>query len=175
MTRVLVAYATKHNSTGEIALAITEELKKSPQLSVDLERVENVKDISPYEVVVLGSAVYMGQWRDEAVEFLKRHTQELAQRSVWLFSSGPIGQGDPKTLMKGWVFPEALQSFADQIKPRDIALFHGKLERDWLNIFEKAAVKFVKSPTGDSRDWDMIRHWATEIAQTVLRHEVVPE
>src|SRR4051812_10765859 len=130
MTRVLVAYATKHNSTAEIAFAIAEELRHSGLLHVDIEQVENVKDITPYQVVVLGSAVYMGQWRDQATDFLKRHTQELAQRSVWLFSSGPIGQGDPKTLMKGWVFPEALQPIADQIKPRDIMLFHGKLERD---------------------------------------------
>jgi menaquinone-dependent protoporphyrinogen oxidase len=168
MTRVLVAYATKHYSTGEIALAIAEELRRFPQLNIDLERVEDVKDVTPYQVVVLGSAVYMGQWRDEATDFLKRHTQELAQRSVWLFSSGPIGDGDPKTLMKGWVFPEALQPIADQIKPRDITLFHGKLERDWLNIFEKAAVKFVNSPTGDARDWDMIRHWANSIAQVLV-------
>jgi menaquinone-dependent protoporphyrinogen oxidase len=168
MTRVLVAYATKHFSTSEIALAIFEELRKFPQLVVDLKLVEDVKDLSPYEVVVLGSAVYMGQWRDEAASFLKMHEQELTERAVWLFSSGPIGEGDPKALMKGWVFPESLQPYADCIKPRDIALFHGKLERDWLNIFEKATIKFVGSPTGDSRDWNMIRNWAKHIAEVLV-------
>ncbi len=168
MTRVLLTYATKHYSTAEISLAIAEELKKFPQLRVDLERVEDVTDITPYEVVVLGSAVYMGQWRDEAADFLKKHEQALAQRSVWLFSSGPIGEGDPKTLMKGWMFPEVLQPYADRIKPHDIMLFHGKLERDWLNIFEKAAIKFVKANTGDSRDWDMIRNWAKGIAEVLV-------
>jgi menaquinone-dependent protoporphyrinogen oxidase len=168
MARVLVAYATKHYSTGEIALAIAEELRKLPQLQVDLERVEDVRDIMPYEVVVLGSAVYMGQWRDEAADFLKKYAGELTRRTVWLFSSGPIGEGDPKTLMKGWTFPENLQPYADCIKPRDVALFHGKLERDWLNLFEKAAIKFVKAETGDSRDWDMIRNWAKGIAETLV-------
>lgn len=168
MTRVLVAYATKHYSTAEIALAIAEELRKFPQLRVDLELVEDVRNIAPYEVVVLGSAVYMGQWRDEAAYFLKKHEQELAQRSVWLFSSGPTGDGDPKTLLKGWVFPEALQPYADCIKPRDIALFHGRLEGDWLNLFEKAAIKFVGAQTGDSRDWNLIRNWAKGIAQALV-------
>jgi menaquinone-dependent protoporphyrinogen oxidase len=168
MTHVLVAYATKHFSTAEIALVIFQELLKFPQLAVELAHVEDVRDLTRYDVVVLGSAVYMGQWRDEAANFLKKHEQELAERAVWLFSSGPIGEGDPKTLMKGWTFPENLQPYADCIKPRDIALFHGKLERDWLNIFEKAAIKFVKSDTGDSRDWEMIRNWAKNIAAVLV-------
>jgi menaquinone-dependent protoporphyrinogen oxidase len=168
MTRVLVAYATKHHSTAEIALAIAEEIRKFPQLVVDLELVEDVKNIAPYEVVVLGSAVYMGQWRDEAAYFLKKHEQELAQRSVWLFSSGPTGDGDPKTLLKGWVFPESLQPYADCVKPRDIALFHGRLEPDWLNLFEKAAIKFVGAQAGDSRDWNLVRNWAKGIAQALV-------
>ena len=66
------------------------------------------------------------------------------------------------------MFPEALQPIADHIKPRDIMLFHGKLERDWLNIFEKAAVKFVNASTGDSRDWDMIRNWANGIVEALV-------
>ena len=164
MTRVLVAYATKHYSTAEIALAIADELEEAPGFSVEVESVENVKSIAPYEIVVLGSAVYMGQWQAGAVEFLKRYEQELAQRAVWLFSSGPTGTGDPQALMNGWKFPENLQGYADQIKPRDITLFHGKLENNWLNLFEKAAVKFIKAPEGDSRDWEMIRSWAKRIA-----------
>jgi menaquinone-dependent protoporphyrinogen oxidase len=168
MTRVLVAYDTKHFSTAEIAIAIYQELLKYPQLAVELAHVEDVRDLTCFNVVVLGSAIYMGQWRDGAANFLKKHEQELTERIVWLFSSGPIGEGDPKTLMKGWLFPENLQSYADCIKPRDIMLFHGKLERDWLNIFEKAAITFVKSETGDSRDWNMIRNWAKSIAETLV-------
>jgi menaquinone-dependent protoporphyrinogen oxidase len=168
MIRVLVAYATKHNSTSEIASVIGQTLRQSGQIQVDVKQVENVHDITPYQAVVLGSAVYMGQWRDEAAELLKKHEQELAQRPVWLFSSGPIGAGDPKTLLKGWVFPEALQPYADHIKPRDTALFHGKLERDWMNLFEKAAITFVHASTGDSRDWDMIRNWASGIVEALV-------
>ena len=168
MTRVLVVYASRHHSTAEIAFAIGGVLQQSAQLQIDVEPIENVRDITPYEVVVLGSAVYMGQWQAAAADFLKHHQQELAQRSVWLFSSGPIGAGDPKTLLNGWTFPETLQPVVDRIKPRDIVLFHGKLERDWLNILEKAAVKFVGASTGDSRDWNMIRAWANQIAEVLI-------
>ena len=168
MTRVLVAYATRHNSTAEIAYTIGETLRRIGQIQVDVEQVENVEDISPYQVVVLGSAVYMGQWQPVAVDFLKAHERELAQRSVWLFSSGPVGEGDPRTLLNGWVFPESLQPIADRIQPRDIALFHGKLDSSWLNIFERAAVKFVGATAGDSRDWDTIQQWAAAISEALV-------
>lgn len=163
MTRVLVTYATKHNATAEIAQAIGEGLRQSNQLQVDVEPVELIKDLSPYEAVVLGSAVYGGQWQPEAANFLKAHEQELAQRAVWLFSSGPVGEGDPRTLMKGWMFPENLQPFADCIKPRDIALFHGKLETETLSFLERTAIRVVGASKGDYRDWNMIRHWTEKI------------
>ena len=73
----------------------------------------------------MGSAVYIGKWRKEAVKFLQANEKMLAERQVWLFSSGPTGEGDPVELTKGWRFPKALQPIADRIRPRDIAVFHG--------------------------------------------------
>lgn len=168
MTRVLVAYGSKHNATAEIAQAIGKALSWTEQLEVDVYPVEQVNDVKPYDAVVLGSAVYAGQWQPDAAEFLKRHEQELAQRAVWLFSSGPVGEGDPRTLMKGWMFPENLQPYADFIKPRDIALFHGKLEADALSFFERTAVRMVGAKMGDFRDWNMIRHWTEKIAAALV-------
>src|SRR5437764_2741245 len=108
--KILVAYASKHHSTAEIACAIGELLQQSKNVQVDIRSVEAVEDVAPYDAVILGSAVYMAQWQSTAAEFLKKHEQELTQRPVWLFSSGPIGQGDPASLLKGWEFPEALQA-----------------------------------------------------------------
>jgi len=167
MIKVLVAYASKHHSTAEIACAIGELLQQSKDLRVDMRSVEAVEDIGAYDAVILGSAVYMGQWQSEATNFLKKHEQELTQRPVWLFSSGPIGQGDPKSLLKGWEFPEALQPIADRIKPYDIALFHGSLDPTELNLLERSALKMVHAKLGDSRDWNMIMTWAESIAQVL--------
>lgn len=167
MTKILVVYASKHNSTAEIGTVIGEVLQRAVELQVEVRPVEEVKEITPYDVIVLGSAVYMAQWQPAATDFLKQHEQELAQRPVWLFSSGPIGQGDPATLLKGWEFPETLQSIVTRIKPRHIALFHGSLDTTKLNILERTTMKLVHAPTGDSRDWTTIRAWAESIAQAL--------
>ena len=168
MTKILVAYASKHHSTAEIANVIGEVLQCSDELQVDIRSVEVVEDIALYDAVILGSAVYMGQWQATATDFLKKYEQELEQRPVWLFSSGPIGQGDPATLLKGWQFPEALQAIAMRIKPRNIALFHGKLDPNTLNFLERSTIKLVHAKTGDSRDWTAIRAWAENIAQALV-------
>jgi menaquinone-dependent protoporphyrinogen oxidase len=167
MTKVLVAYASKHNSTAEIANAIGTVLKQSNTLQVDIRSVEAVEDTKRYDAIVLGSAVYAGQWQPKAADFLKQHKTELEQRLVWLFSSGPVGEGDPQTLLKGWKFPVALQPIADRIKPRDIALFHGNVDPSKLSLFEQLLIKGGHAPVGDFRDWDMIRAWATSIAQVL--------
>jgi menaquinone-dependent protoporphyrinogen oxidase len=90
---------------------------------------------------------------------------------VWLFSSGPTGEGDPVQLMKGWRFPEAQQPIADRIRPRDIAFFHGVLDMKKLSLAEKLIVKGIKAPVGAFRDWDAITSWAAAMADA-LKKEV---
>jgi len=166
--RVLIAYATKHGATAEIAENIGQVLSRAG-FAADVLPVERVSDLTPYEAVVLGSAVYVGQWRKEAATFLEAYQKQLAERSVWLFSSGPTGEGDPVELTKGFRFPEALQPIADAIRPRDITFFHGSLDPKKLSFGEKLIIKGVKAPTGDFRDEDAIRAWATAIADALKK------
>lgn len=162
--RVLVAYATKYGATAGIAEKIGEVLRQAG-LATDVKPADQVGDLSPYRAAVLGSAVYIGQWRKEAAKFLQANERWLAERPVWLFSSGPMGEGDAAELLKGWRFPGKLQPVADRIKPRAIAVFHGAVEPKKLNFIERWMLKNVKSPVGDFRNWDVITAWAAGIAQ----------
>lgn len=162
--RVLVAYASKYGATAEIAEKIGATLRQGG-LNVEVLPVERVGDLSPYRAVVLGSAVYAGQWLKPAAAFLEAHEKELAERPAWLFSSGPVGEGDPQALMKGWRFPENLQPIAERIRPRQITFFSGKLDPQKLNLAEKLLLKAMKAPVGDYRDWAAITSWAEGIAE----------
>lgn len=160
---ILVAYATKHGATMGIALVIAEQLRKAGH-EVEVHPVDQVDDPSRYAAVVLGSAVYIGQWRSEAVNFLESHAEALAGRPVWMFSSGPTGKGDPLELLQGVLIPEKLRPLIDRIQPRHVAVFHGELVPDALGIGERLIIRGVKAPTGDFRDWDSISGWASAIA-----------
>lgn len=161
--QVLVTYATKYGATAEIAEKIGEVLRQAG-LHTDVQPVERAGDVSRYDAVVLGSAVYIGRWRKEAAKFLKANEQALTGKAVWLFSSGPTGEGDPVELVQGWRFPGSLQPIADRIGPRDIAIFHGATDVNKLNFLEKWMLKNVQAPVGDYRNWEAIAAWATAIA-----------
>ena len=166
--KVLMAYATKYGATAEIAEKIGEVLSQAG-LSAEVLPVDHVGDPTPYGAVVLGSAVYVGQWRKEAAKFLEANEENLAGKPVWLFSSGALGEGDPVELMQGWRFPEAQQGVADRIQPRDVTFFHGVLDTEKLNLPEKLIVKGIKAPTGDFRDWESITSWAAAIAEELTK------
>jgi menaquinone-dependent protoporphyrinogen oxidase len=166
--QVLVAYATKYGATEEIAENIGKVLQEAG-LHTDLLLVNEVRDLSDYDAVVFGSAVYIGGWRKEAVKFLKENEAALAERPVWIFSSGPAGEGDPVELLDGWRFPEKLQPIADRIRPRDIAVFHGNVDLEKVNRLEKYMINTVKSPVGDFRDWEAITSWAKGIADELMK------
>ena len=166
--QMLVAYATKYGATAEIAEKIGEVLREAG-LQTDVMPADKVTDLTPFQAVVLGSAVYMGKWREEAAKFLEANEETLAERPVWFFSSGALGEGDPVELMQGWRFPEAQQEVANRIQPRDIAFFHGVLDTEKLSMPEKLIAKGIKAPTGDFRDWEAITAWATAIAEELKK------
>lgn len=164
--RVLVAYATKYGATAEIAEKIRQVIFQAG-MQTDVLPADRVSDLAPYKAIVLGSAVYVGQWRKEAVAFLEANEKAMAKMPVWFFSSGPTGEGDPVQLMQGWRFPEAQQPIANRIQPRDTAFFHGVLDMKKVNLAERLVIKSLKAPVGDFRDWDAITSWAATIASAL--------
>jgi len=165
--KTLVTYASSYGATKEIAGKIGEVLQ-SAGLQADVSPIKEVQDITSYRAVVLGSAIYVGAWLKEAADFLKLNEKVLADRLVWIFASGPTGEGDAVELLEGKVLPAALQPVVERIQPRDIAVFHGFINPANLNFVQKLAItKLVKKPMGDFRDWETISTWAASIADTL--------
>lgn len=157
--KALVVVASRHGSTEEIAGAIAEELRTA-NLDVDLREAGEVAAIDAYDAVVLGSAVYMGNWLPEAWAFVERHEAKLASVPIWLFSSGPIGAEDPKPHGD----PHALPELIEATHARGHQIFAGKLDPHSLGLSERLVTKMVRAPAGDFRAWQDIRAWAREIA-----------
>jgi len=163
MEKVLIAHASKYGSTGGIAEKIGEVLRHNGH-EVEVLPVRDVTSLDEYGAVILGSAVYYGRWRKEAVKFLQNQEGVLRRKMVWFFSSGPGGEGDPVELLDGWTFPPLQQETADRIQPRGIAVFHGVLDPKIMNRFESWVLNKMGAAQGDFRDWDLITAWAEKIA-----------
>lgn len=85
---ILIAYATKYGATAEIAEKIGQVLRQAG-LPADVQPADRVGDLTAYKAVVLGSAVYAGQWRGEAVTFLETNEK---QEPIGQCGSFPVGQ-----------------------------------------------------------------------------------
>jgi menaquinone-dependent protoporphyrinogen oxidase len=164
MTCTLVAYATKHGATAEIAVAIGDGLRETGRM-VDVLDAGEVRDIGPYDEVVIGSAVYMGKWQRDAVQFLERHERALARVPTWLFSSGPIGgtaDADAKLAAVGAVStntpanPEVAR-LARRIGALGHATFPGRVGEEMNGLLERWL------PRGDWRDLDAVRAWGSSL------------
>ena len=157
---VLVAFATRHGSTREVAEEIAATLRA---LGADVELREACGVPGPggfardragtWSLVVLGAPLYSGRWHRDAHRFLRRHRKELAGVPVAVFGMGPRNddvlawersrtQLDRALAKHSWLTPTAVMVFGGVDAPD-------------------------KRPRRDLRDWTKIDAWAASIADPV--------
>ena len=160
---VLIVYASKHGSTQGIAEHIAEQLRQLGKEAV-ARPVDAVEDPGSYEAFVIGSAIYYGSWMKEATEWVRRSRAVLAERPVWLFSSGPLGT----EVKDAEEQPKEIAELQQAIRPRDQRIFFGALDHSRLSFAERLMAKAVRASEGDFRDWEAIEAWAASIARDLV-------
>lgn len=177
--KVLIAYATHHGATREIAERISFDLSRVG-LAPTVADVTEARDLAPYDAFVIGSAIYGGSWLDDAIRFVRRNRESLAAKPVWLFSSGPLGIAETAAQRRQAMrlaMPLDLRGFED-LGPRDDRIFYGSYDPGsdpigslewWCRYVLATSPTF---PAGDFREWHAIDAWANEIG-TELTAETV--
>ncbi|WP_203591350.1 flavodoxin domain-containing protein [Streptomyces sp. SID13031] len=156
-TRVLVAYAGRMGGTAGIAEAIGQTLRRSGH-HVDVIDAAKVADVTQYGAVVLGSAIYIGRWRREAIAVLRLLADSNDHPPVWLFHSGPVG---PDKDVQQPV-PRTVARLAKKLGVESPKTFAGRLERHTARGLLARWMARTKL-SGDSRDWAAIKQWTVGI------------
>ncbi len=156
--KILVAYASKCGSTGQVAQVIGEVLADKGA-AVDVQPLNKVNDLSAYRAVVLGSAIRQAKWLPEAVKFVTAHQPELSRvPTVYFTVCMTLAQDNEENRRKAAAYLEPVRQI---LKPVEEGFFAGKMDYAQLGFVERLMVeRVVHVPQGDFRNWAAIRTWA---------------
>lgn len=168
---VLVSYATRSGSTGEVAKAIGDTLRQVG-FPVEVLAMPKVESLAGKTTVILGAPLYIGRFPREFHRFLGRCRKELEPLKPWCFVLGPTRavlsdfDGARKQAMKQL-------SRYPWLHAADVRIFGGKWDPVILPFpFSVARMlpmnPLNKIPAADIRDWAAIQEWAVGIAQQIV-------
>ena len=172
--KALVIYGTRYGTATEIAKEISNVLEKE-QVEVELKDAKKIKDcdLSPYDLVVVGSGIKMGKWTKESINFLKKNKEALSKKKVALYVTCGAANNE-KTM------PEGQEKYLDKVAMENLTkapiatgLFGGVYDPNAKGLMVKFVNRFIKkemekegkdpSQRVDYRDWDEIRAWTKDL------------
>ena len=168
--KVLVAYASTHGSTQEVAESVAKTLREYGLL-VDLELARSVRTLAGYQAVVLGAPIYMFHLHKDAFRFLSRHNKALTGGiPIAIFAGGPFASGDDEASQDEKVWQEVHKQLDQELakfpwlRPVSIEIVGGKHTPANLSFPWNLIPALKQMPASDLRDWVEIRAWAESLA-----------
>ena len=186
MVKALIVYGTRYGATEMTANDIADVFREEGLVvKVANLKDEKVKDISDYDLVVVGSGIQIGRWTKEPQKFLKKNQKELAKKKVALFVCCGSAQPLPDDEKTPEDIEKARRKYLDEkaakynLQPAALGFFGGvynfnnvsRLFRTFMSSIkpqlEAANIPETEPGLYDTRDPAVIRSWAKDVAQQV--------
>lgn len=164
--KILITYSSRTGSTAGVADAIGKTLTDLGE-EVDIIRMKDVKDLTGYKAVVAGSAIQAGKWLPEAMKFIEKNQQSLAQKPFAAFlvcmTLAIPKAAEYRPTVATWFSP-----VRSLVKPVSEGLFAGALNINQISSFSdrlkfRLSIMFGVWKKGDHRDWNAISSWAKSL------------
>ena len=169
--RILITYCSRGGSTAEMAAAIANTLQQE-NIPVDILPLEDVKELSCYHAVIIGSPIRKAEWLPEAKRFIQTHRAELTRKRVATFTVcitlAMSNTERYRRAVREWIAPVRAE-----ILPVSEGLFAGRLDFSklpwsWDTLLLRATVALGIFPKGDRRDWNAVHAWTASLPQLLL-------
>ncbi|MDT8358274.1 MAG: flavodoxin domain-containing protein [Methanomicrobiaceae archaeon] len=157
---VLIAYATKHNTTKEIAEAISKTLNAAG-LTAEALPAKEAGDVASYHAVIIGSPIYAGRIIKDAAIFAEKNAKDLEARTVFAFTVElGVAERSEENIKKA---DAALAPIRNAVSLAGVEHFAGRFDPSYFPVIG-FLMKLGGKNYEDHRDWDRIREWAENIA-----------
>lgn len=153
---VLVTYGSKLGGTRGLAEMVVDALR-AEGVEAEPRPAAEVRDLAPYDAVVVGGALYALRWHRDARRFVRRHTAALRRLPTYFFSSGPL---DDSAATKEIPPVPGVRRLMRRVGARGHVTFGGRMPSDASGF---PAKRMAMTNAGDWRDPDQVRGWVTSI------------
>ena len=86
MNKALIVYGTRYGAPASTSEEIAKTLRQEGiEVQVVDAKKEKVKDMTEYDLVIVGSGIQINRWTSESEAFLKKYQKELAKKKLALF------------------------------------------------------------------------------------------
>jgi len=179
--KVLIAYGTRYGATAGTAEEIAKILREEGfDTKVVNLKEEKIKDISEYDLIIVGSGMGNCRWASEAEDFLKKFKKEFEGKKLALFASTmktffeKEGKTDDVAKTRKLALEDKVAKYG--LKPIALGFFGGVIDYNKMGFIARKGMEFFKPQLEkhgfkvapdiyDLRNWDEIRNWAKELAK----------
>jgi menaquinone-dependent protoporphyrinogen oxidase len=155
--KILIAYASKCGSTGEVAAAIGRALAQNGA-RVDVRPLKQIVDLASYQTLFIGSAIRVAKWLPEASKFVSDQRAILERVPLAYFTvCMTLSEDTPANRAKAAGFTDPVRGV---LAPAAEGFFAGRVDPQRLSIIESTMLRMKSVPEGDFRDWEKISEWA---------------
>lgn len=165
MKNVLIVHGSYAGSTAEIADSMKAALGRAGSRAYVIPASGLAVDLSPYDLVVIGSAIHGARPHEKVGEFIAANRSGLDRKKVAVFAAcitiTSVQEGKRKAAQ---AYPRLV---AHGLSPVSTAVFAGKApSSSWFgNLMGKLMLGITP---GDYRDWKKIEEWAVSLPGLTL-------
>ncbi len=147
--KALIAYGTRYGATTGTSEEIAKILREE---GVDTKIVnlkeEKIRDISEYDLIIVGSGMGNCRWASEAEDFLKNFRKQFEGRKLALFASTmkPFfereGKMDDVAKTRKIALEDRVAKYG--LKPIAVRLFGGVIDYNKMGFIARKGMEFFK-------------------------------
>ncbi len=180
--KALIAYGTRYGATAGTSEEIAKILRdENIETKIANLKEEKIKDITPYDLIIVGSGMKMGKWVNEPKDFLNQFQKELNQKKLAIFVSSmqtfaeQLGKTQEEGACSAQQATEKIVTECN-LKPIMIGIFGGVINYNKMGFIERKMMGFLKPQLEkdgfketepglyDMRNWNEIRKWTNELS-----------